>query len=62
MASDLFNQMSHLKSLKKIASKIEDYKLKKKKKKLGIRSFFWLEKLRVRVRQIKLYIILKLPN
>ena len=39
--------MSHLKSLKKITSKIEDYKLKKeKKKKFEIHSFFfffWLE-------------------
>ena len=40
--------MSHLKSLKKITSKIEDYKLKKEKKekkKFEIHSFFffWLE-------------------
>ena len=36
--------MSHLKSLKKITSKIEDYKLKKEKKekkKFEIHSFFF---------------------
>ena len=38
--------MSHLKSLKKITSKIEDYKLKKEKKKslkYIVFFFFWLE-------------------